>query len=190
MPKTRRVFDMVETLAADPDLVRTLLISRSPHAAGAAYSALRGTIADGALLMLANLREVIAEIPETPFLTGHPIEVLEQLGGYTRRGRSYRRSFESEQGVFALEFDGQSTECESIVIATGPRRLTFAGDMESLIDEDVLSVALEQHGLVDEILRALQTLGVPLDPRVFVSPDDFTAEPAAGSVDEMFLGSF
>ena len=66
--------------------------------------------------MLANLREVIAEIPETPFLTGHPIEVLDLVAATTRCERSYRRSFEGEHGVFALEFEGQSTECESIVI--------------------------------------------------------------------------
>ena len=58
---------MIETLAVDPDIVRTLLTSRSAGKAGAAYSSLRGMMPDGALLMLANLREVIAEIPETPF---------------------------------------------------------------------------------------------------------------------------
>ena len=190
MPKTRRVFDMVDTLPADPDLVRTLLISRSTSKAAAAFCALRGVVPDTALLMLVNMREIIAEIPETPFLTGHPLDALESLDGYTRVEYSYRRTFEYDRGGFTVEFAGQGTECESIVIETGSRRLTLAGDMDSLIDEEAFGLALEQHALFDEILRALQTLGVPLDPRVFVSPDDVTAEYAADSVDEMFLGSF
>ena len=181
---------MLETLAADSRLVRTLLISRSTAEAELAYTALRGTVPDGALLMLANLREVIAEIPETPFLTGHPIEVLERSGGYERCESSYRQLFESEHGVFGLEFVGQGTECESIVVYTTTEHLNVAGDMDSIIDPDVFDVALEQRSVVDEILRALQTLGVPLDPHVYVSPDDFTAEYAAGGTGEMFRGLF
>ena len=71
------------------------------------------------------------------------------------------------------------------------KRLTFAGDMDSLIDEDRVWRGVGARTVSSmRSCRALQTLGVPLDPRVFVSPDDFTAEYAAGSVDEMFLGSF
>ncbi len=190
MPKTRRVFDMIETLAIDPDLVRDLLVSRSTLDAAAAYTSLRGMVPDGALLMLANLREVIAEIPETPFLTGQPIEVLELVAGYDRCVSSYRRAFEVERGGFTLEFIGQGTECEAIAIEEGASRLSLAGDMEFMIDPGVLDLALEHRTLIDEILRALQTLGVALDPAVYLTPDDFTAENAAGAAGEMFRGLF
>jgi hypothetical protein len=190
MPKTRRVFDMIETLAADPDLVRDLLVSRSTLDAGMAYTSLRGVIPDGALLMLANLREVIAEIPETPFLTGHAIEVLALTADYERCDDSYRRLFETERGGFTLEFIGQGTECEAIVVHAGACRFDVAGDMDYTLDSDVLDVAFEHRCVVDEILRALQALGVPLDPRVYVTPDDFTAENAGSAASEMFSGLF
>jgi len=190
MPKTRRVFDMIETLAADPDLVRDLLASRSMLDAGMAYTSLRGVIPDGALLMLANLREVIAEIPETPFLTGHPIEVLERTAEYERCDDSYRRFFDTERGGFTLEFIGQGTECEAIIVHAGACRFNVAGDMDYMLDTDVLDVVLEQRCVVDEIIRALQALGVPLDPRVYVTPDDFTTENAGSAASEMFSGLF
>ena len=165
MPKTRRVFDMIETLAVDPDLVRDLLLSRSMLDAAAAYTSLRGVVPDGALLMLANLREVIAEIPETPFLTGQPIEILEHVADYERCVNSYRRAYRGRtQAGFTLEFIGQGTECEAIVIEVGASRFNLAGDMEYMIDPEVLDLALEHRTLIDEILRALQTLGVALDP--------------------------
>jgi len=190
MPKTRRVFDMLDGLAARPDLLPALLTSRSIEGAADAYRALRGTIPDGALVMLANLREVIAEIPETPFLTGRPIEVLEQLGGYERCERSYRRVFESERGVFGLEFVGEGTECEAIVVHTATERFALGGDVDSIIDQRVFRAAVEHRTLIDEVIRALQTLGVPLDPRVYVSVDDFLAEYSAVSVGDMFGSLF
>jgi len=190
MPQTRRVFDMLENLVADPDLVRALLTSRSTSRARSAYTALRAAVPDGALVMLANLREVIAEIPETPFLTGHPIEGLEHLGDYERCEHSYRRVFESERGVFGLEFMGEGTNCEAIVVHTASERFALGGDVDSIIDQRVYRAALEHRTLVDEVLRALQVLGVPLDPRVYVSVDDFSAEYAAASVDDMFSSLF
>ena len=168
--------------------MRDLLVSRSMLDAAAAYSCC-AAVPDGSLVMLANLREIIAEIPETPFLTGQPIEVLELVAGYERCVNSYRRLFEGEGGVSHSSSSAREPSARRSSSRSG-RPLQSGRRHGVMIDPEVLDLALEHRTLIDEILRALQALGVALDPRVYVTPDDFTAENAAGAAGEMFRGLF
>jgi hypothetical protein len=190
MPHTRRVFDMLENLAAEPEQVRTLLTTRSSADASLAFSFLRATLPEGPLVLLANLREIIAEIPETPFLTGRSLDILERSEGYERHGRTYRRTFENEHGAFGLEFEGGGTECEAIFLATSSGRFTFGGDVDSIIDQHVCTAALTYRTVIDELVRALQALGLVLYPRIYVSTDDFVEEYSGAAAAELFGGLF
>ena len=98
MADTRRAMHVLEGSDADADLVRSLLVSDSEAEATIAYSLLRGTIDESELLMLANLREVLAELPATPLRTGEPLDILTRAAEYEDTGRSYRRLFETDAG--------------------------------------------------------------------------------------------
>ncbi len=188
MPDTRRAIEQIpEDL--DFELVETLLTSRSDAEAVLAYGVLRSLLPERALVMLANLREVIALLPEEPFLTGNALEVLE-AAGYEATGRSYRRLFESDHGVFGLEFVGEGTLCEAIVVHTTACRFALHGDVDSMIDHDMLLVFVSHRVLLDAILEGLQYLGHVLEPPIYVSVDDFPAEhgaaAAARALDDLF----
>jgi hypothetical protein len=178
---TKRVLRNLEPSENDLDLVEMLLTSRSDAEAVMAYSLLRQTLPDQALIALANLREIIAELPESPFCSGTGMEVLESVGGYEATGHSYRRMFEGDHGVFGIEFIGEGTRCDGIAIHTESSRFYLRGDERSRVDHLMLEVIVFYPELLDSILEGLQLLGVVLEPFIYLTTSDFPAEHAASA---------
>lgn len=175
MPDTQRALEQIPD-DLDFELIETLLTSRSDAEAVIAYGLLRENLPERALLMLANLREVIALLPEAPFISGTGLDALERAADYEFTGRSYRRLFESDHGLFGLEFVGEGTLCESIVVHTATSRYALRGDVHVTIDHQMLLVVVNHHVLLDAILEGLQTLGYVLEPPIYVTVDDFPNE--------------
>ena len=190
MADTRRVMQAIESSGADPDLVTSMLSSRSDTEAVFAFSLLRGAISERDLLMIANLRELLQELPAGSFRTGESLEILERAAKYENTGRSYRRAFESSQGVFGVEFLGTANDCGGILIHTSAGRRPFAGNDSATLDEAIVPLLVDHGTLLDAVLEALELLGSPLDPMIYVTPDDFLAEHGASAareaLDELF----
>jgi len=176
----------IERSDADPELVKSLLTSRSDTEAVVAFTLLRGTISERELLMIANLRELLQELPVGPFRTGESLEMLERAADYENTGRSYRKLFDSSQGVFGVEFLGTANDCGGILIHTPSGRRALSGGDAATIDE-VLVPLLVDHGImIDAVLEALELLGSPLDPTIYVTADDFLSEHGAAAAAEAF----
>jgi len=169
---------------ADSGLVASLLSARSDAEATVAFALLRDVLTDRELLEIANLRELLNELPTGPFRTGESLEMLERVGGYEFTGRSYRRVFDSAPGVFGVEFLGQVRDCEGIVIHTPLGRHGLTSNGEARMDDSVLALLVEHGILLDAILEALEILGSPLDPPIYVTVDDFVAEHGAQTMRE------
>jgi hypothetical protein len=174
----------IESAHADSELVASLLAAKSDAEAAVAFALLRDMLSDRELLEIANLRELLNELPTGSFRTGESLEILERGAGYEFTGRSYRRVFDGSQGVFGVEFLGQVRDCEGIVVHTpqGRRALSPAG--ETRIDESLLPLLVGHRILLDAILEALGLLGSPLDPTIYVTVDDFVAEHCGGTMRE------
>jgi len=189
MPDTRRALGQIPD-DLDFDLVETLLTSRSDAEAVLAYSVLRDVLPERACVMLANLREVIGLLPDGPFITGQGLDTLQTAGEYEPTGRSYRRLFESDHGIFGLEFVGGGTLCEAIIVHTATSRFALHGDVNSTMDHEMLLVFINHDVLLDAILEALQLLGHVLEPPIYVTGEDFPAEHAAAAavrvLDDLF----
>jgi hypothetical protein len=183
MADTRRAMHLLEGSDADADLVRSLLVADSQAEATIAFSLLRGTIDGAELLVLANLREVLAEIPATPFRPGETLDVLARAGGYEDTGRSYRRLFETDTGVFGVEFVGSGHECTDIAIHTPDARRSLRNDSGEL-DSHMLALFVKHGILLDAVLDALGLLGWPMEPPIYLSADDFLADHGAKTASE------
>ena len=180
MADTRRAMRALEGTGVDVELVKSLLASNSEAEATIAFTLLRGTLDDGDLLMLANLREVLAEMPAVPFRTGECLDMLAQASGYEDTGHSYRRLFETSAGVFGVEFTGREHECEEIVIHTpGARGMLRSANGE--LNRDMLELFVRHGILLDALLEALALLGLPLEPTIYLSADDFISEHGAAT---------
>jgi hypothetical protein len=179
---TRRVMQTLGAADVDFELVSSLLSASSDAEATVAFTLLRDALSDRELIEIANLRELLNELPTEPFRTGESLEMLQRAGGYEFTGRSYRRLFDSSQGVFGIEFLGEVRDCEAIVVHTpqGRRRLCSAGGTR--VDESLLPLLVNHGILLDAILEALELLGSPLDPPIYVTANDFLAEHGAGTM--------
>ena len=186
MPDTRRVMQAIERSGADTELVTSLLTTRSDADAVVAFTLLRGTIGERELLMIANLRGLLQELPSGPFRTGTSLEMLERAAGYENTGRSYRHVFDSSQGVFGVEFLGSANDCGGILIHTLAGRRVFSGSETATIDEALVPLLVDHGTLLDAVLEALELLGSPLDPAIYVTDDDFLAEHGAAAARDTF----
>jgi len=180
MADTRRAMRVLEDPRVDADVVRSLLVSPSEAEATISFTLLRGTVDDADLLMLVNLREVLAELPAVPLRTGEGLEILAQAGGYEDAGRSYRRLFETSAGVFGIEFVGRAHECTGIAIHTPDARRLLRG-ADGALDRDMLELFVRHGILLDAVLEALALLGVPLEQTIYLTLDDFIADHGAGA---------
>ena len=183
MADTRRAMHALEGFDADPELVQSLLVSDSASEATIALTLMRGTVDEHELLMLANLREILQELPPTPFRTGEALELLARAGDYEDTGRSYRRLFETSAGVFGIEFVGRGHLCSDIAIHTPAARRSLRSP-DGTLDGDLLGPFVRHGILLDALLEALELLGWPLDPTIYLTVDDFVAEHGAATVSE------
>lgn len=183
---TRRVMQTIGSAHADSELVTALLAANSEAEATMAFALLRDALSERELIEIANLRELLIEVPTGPFRTGESLEILERAGGYEFTGRSYRRVFDSSQGVFGIEFLGEVRDCGGIVVHTPAGRCPLCAVGETRIDESVLPLLVRHGILLDAILEALELLGSPLDPTIYVTADDFVAEHGASPMREAF----
>lgn len=175
----------IEAAHASSELVASLLSAKSEAEATMAFTLLRDALSDRELIEMANLRELLSELPTEPFRTGESLEILERAAGYEFTGRSYRRVFEGSQGgVFGIEFLGRVRDCEGIVVHTPQGRRALGSVDEAHIDESLLPLLVEHRILLDAILEALELLGSPLDPAIYVTAEDFVAEHGASTMRE------
>jgi hypothetical protein len=180
----------LESVNADPELLTSLLSSRSETEAAVAFSLLRYSMSERELVQIANLREIIRLLPTGPFRAGESLELLERAGGYEFTGRSYRRAFESSSGVFGVEFLGVDHACRGIVIHTPRGRKTLAGNDWEIVNDSLLPLLVEHRILLDAILEALELLGCALAPPIYVTADDFMAEHRADTLHDTIGGLF
>ena len=180
---------VLEGSDADSELVSSLLVADSEAEATIAFTLLRGTIDDDELLMFANLREVLAELPSLPFRTGEALDILSRAGGYEDTERSYRRLFETSGGVFGVEFVGRAHGCEDIAVHTPDARRSLRTS-DGAIDQRMLALFVRHGILLDAVLEALGLLGWPMQPIIYLTADDFLADHGAAAarnaIDELF----
>jgi hypothetical protein len=189
MADTRRAMHVLEGSDADAGLVRSVLVADSEAEATIAFTLLRGSVDDSELLMLANLREVLAELPPVPFRAGEALDVLSRADGYEDTGRSYRRLFETEASVVGVEFVGCGHDCTDIAIHTPAARRslrTEQGELEPLM----LALFVRHTILLDAVLEALGLLGWPMEPPIYLTVDDFLADHGATVTSEAIDGLF
>ena len=180
----------LETAEADIDLTTSLVASESDTEAVIAFSLLRGTLSDAQLVLLANLRELLRELPAAPFRTGEGLQMLSRAGHYEDTGRSYRRMFQSDHGVFGLEFLGRGNTCLGIVVHTSASRFMMLGDRDRRFDSETLELLVNHAILLDAMIEGIELLGMPLTPKIYLSVDDFLAENSAAAAKDAFTALF
>lgn len=191
MSSTLKAMHAIESSQADLDLVTDVVCSPLDSRAAMAFTLLREQLDEHALLLLVNLRELLGEVPEAPFRTGEDLSILERGAEYEDSGHSYRRVFESSHGFFGIEFVGRGNVCDEIAVRTMVARYVLSSaEGRSELDPTAFQLFVNHGVLLDAIFEALELLGVVLEPRIYVTADDFLAEHGAAAAGEAIAELF
>lgn len=172
-------------LEARLELASTLLTAESDGEAVISYSLLRTQLPERDLVTLANLRDLIGILPAPPFCPPIGLEVL-GFSGYESTGRSMRRLFESDHGLFGIEFSGVEQLCEGVSVLTTAGRFALHRGSESTLDETMFQVFVKHELLYTSIAEAASLLGLGIAQRAYAGVDDFPSAHAAAAAGEAF----
>jgi hypothetical protein len=170
----------------EADLVRTLVNTRSSTEAGLALVVLKDLIPEDSLVFFVNLRELLSELPATPFSAGCELDILERVLGYEKGETSYRRAFYNKGGLFGLEIFGEANRVDHIEIVKLGAHISLRQGVDGLVEPDALELFLEFEDLGDTIVEALRNLGMSLSPRFYYSVADYVLENGAAGVTDVF----
>lgn len=169
---------------ADVDLLAEFISTRSEVNAELAFGMLGAVLGPSELLALANLRELVQDLPETPAHTGSELSILGRSLGYDFTGYSYRLTFDREIGhVFGIELVGEGNTLELVVLHTFGSRYPLHGGPENAVDPELVGVFLEHPAMLERLLEAFDALGLPISPRFYLRPEDFGIENAGAAAE-------
>jgi hypothetical protein len=174
----------VRTGAEEGSLIRAVVNSSSTTEAGFAVGLLGETLPRRSLVAALNLREVLRELPESPFIMRTDFETLARIAGLVRRKQSWVKRLGRGKDAPEIELLGQGNLCYDVVIRAGDA-MSFLkpgpinGD---LIKPEALELLFENEGLLREIIDLMQDMGVVHNPRFYMTVEDWQLEHAAESM--------
>jgi hypothetical protein len=185
-PATTVAMD-VRTLAVtdNGDLLRTLLNSVSQVEAGLALGILRDRgITDRTLVKALNLREVLSELPASPFPMRVDFDTLSKICGFTHRLGCYSKNASDAEGRFRVEILGQGNLCYDMVVGVGKKKafLKPAPIKADFIRPEALELLLSREEMLREIVDIVRSMEMVFNPSFYMSVDDWLMEHAAESL--------
>ncbi len=162
-------------------LARVLMNSRSAAEANLALALLREQIPDAGLVEMANIRELLAAIPIPPFATGCELTMLARVLDYEVTDTGVRQAFDSDEGVFGLEFVGEGNRIDKILALTVAGRAEIIAAEDELLGDRAVEMILHYGAIADRLIEAMLVLGVQFSPRFYLSVSDYVMENARSS---------
>ncbi|MDO8964469.1 MAG: hypothetical protein Q7W30_08280 [Coriobacteriia bacterium] len=169
----------------DGDLLRTLVNSVSQVEAGLALGILRDKgVPDRTLVRMLNLRELLMELPASPFPMRVDFDMLSRLNGFTSRLGCYSRNYSDPEGRFRIEVLGQGNLCYDIVVCVGKQKafLKPAPVKADFVRPEALELLLAREEMLREVIEIVRSMGMVFNPNFYMSVDDWLMEHAAESV--------
>lgn len=167
------------------DLLLSLLNSVSQVEAGLALGILRDRdVPDRTLVHALNVREVLSEIPASPFPMRVDFEQLARLSDLYGRMGTYHRNYEDEAGRFVIEMLGQGNLCYDMLVGTSRTKafLKPAPINADFVRPEALDLILAHPDMLSEIVDVVRNMGVVFNPSFYMSVDDWLMEHAAESI--------
>lgn len=162
-------------------LIRTVVNATSTTEAGFAVGLLGEAVPQRSLVAALNLREILRELPESPFTMRTDFDTLAKVSGLRRRGQSWVKKLGRGKNAPEIELLGQGNLCLDVIIRVGGA-MSFLkpgpvnGDF---VKPDALALLLENEDLLREVIDLTQNMGVVHNPRFYMTVEDWQMEHAA-----------
>jgi hypothetical protein len=169
---------------ADGLLLRTAINATSTTEAGFALGLLGQSTPQRTLVGALNLREILRELPESPFVMRVDFEMLARIAGLKRRGQSWVKRLGRGKNAPEIEVLGQGNLCYDVIVRVGPdMSLLKPGPVNGeYVQPDALDLLLANEDLLREVIELAKNMGVVHNPRFYLSVEDWQMEHAAESL--------
>jgi hypothetical protein len=171
-------------VADDGALLRTVINSTSITEAGVALGMLRDVTPSSTLVAALNLREVLRELPPSPFSMRVDFATLHSTAGLERRGQSWVKRLGDDRDAPEIEMLGQGNLCYDMVVrADSTASLLKPGPVKAdFVPPLALAILIGDVALLREVIDLTQEMGVVHNPRFYLSIEDWQMEHAAETV--------
>jgi hypothetical protein len=170
------------------DLMRVILNAASNAEANLALGILEQEISAKDLVTAVNLREVLRELPVSPFLMGVDMAALVRLAGLEKVKSAWRCDYEDVDGYYGLAVLGDGNLCYDVVLHADGRNifLTPSPSGEVIVRGDALDLLLRRETMLHELVCLVKAMGIPFTPRFYLSLEDWMLQYAEDTMEDLY----
>jgi hypothetical protein len=168
----------------DASLMRAVINAVSTAEAGISLGLLTDRVPERTLVAALNMREMMRELPETPFQMRVDFAMLERIAGLLRNRSSWVLAVDGAGGPLEIELLGQGNLVYDIGIRDGEQvSLLKPGPIGGdFVRPCALDIMLSNEILLRAVIDLMKDMGMVLNPRFYLSIEDWQMEHAAESL--------
>ncbi|NTU72522.1 MAG: hypothetical protein HGB10_11980 [Coriobacteriia bacterium] len=165
------------------DLFRVAMNATSLTEANLAFDVLRGSVPEKPCVVACNLREVLREIPGSPFPMRCDEQTLASTAGLERRMAAMGRTL--PDGIEIVVTTAGNLVLDLIVKYRGEKYFwTPANAEEDFISDEALDLVVTSDHLLEAVIEIVSAMGVVFNPKFYLSMSDWHME----HVSDVFAG--
>lgn len=169
------------------DLLRIVLNAASVGEAHLAVGILAERVNHRTLVSALNIREMLREMPASPFAMRVDSDTLARTGAMAIENGSLRRTVMDTDGGYEVVVLAEGNLCFELIVVVDAEsvfvRPTAAG--EFIIHPAALELILTRASLLDEIRSVVKAMGMEFNPSFYLSLEDWTMENAVAALAEL-----
>lgn len=162
----------------DKDLLKVLLNATSAAEANLALEVLKAHVPEKALVTACNLREVLRALPSSPFAMRVDEETLAKSAGLDRRIAAMGKKL--DDGLELVVTTAGNLVLD-VIVRDGDEKYFWnpVPVTDDYVNDGVLDLVIESECLLDAMIELTQAMGVVLNPKFYLSLDDWHLEYAS-----------
>jgi hypothetical protein len=169
-------------------LFGTLLNCTSAAEANIALDLLRGSVPEKALVTACNLREVLKELPSSPFTMSADEETLCRTARFEKRIAVLEKTL--PDGI-ELVLPTLGNLVLDLIVRRGAEKYywTPIPVEHDFVNPSVVDLVITSDCLLEEVIELVKCMGVVFNAKFYLSVEDFLEENAAdvfGAMDDLF----
>ncbi len=189
MITAQRALAAVAELAAskDGDLLRIVLNASTTGEAHLAIGILAEHVNHRTLVSALNVREMLREMPASPFAMRIDTEMLVRTADMTIERDSLHRTITDTDGGYEIVVLAEGNLCfELVVVVDGKSAFVRPTDKgENFIHQEALELILSHASMLDELASVVKAMGMVFNPRFYLSLEDWTLEYAKDALADL-----
>lgn len=160
------------------ELLRVLLNSTSAAEANIVLDLLSEDVPVKSLVTACNLREVLRELPRSPFPMAVDTVTLARVAGLERSTAALNKQLDDE---VALAVTTAGNLVLDLIVRSGAEKYfwTPIPVVDDYVNPDIVDLLIEHESLLDEVIALVKSMGIVFNPAFYMSLEDFALENAS-----------